>query len=314
MINIAKPTDTTGIRYQSPIRFFEEYSIDYNHISTIDYFVLEIQRVFNQQNSRTIKIEGILYTEDKLIAEVSHSQFSKRLIHHSTIWNKKGLLKYLERNTVQLREAARYWHSLANDTEFVAFVSPYFVLPYKTAMNKWLNPPSFDSASRWLTFLNFMVTADQQDALSSVRDFMEKNIDFFNNLTFTDSKSESLRPWTDQNWYLFMNSIPSSLYEYRNNLATAILSFVKRIYQTDLDTAFLTVLRLSKLEYIDQQIGIEIHKYHQPLSEAYYKKLEIERGHNEEEEVDNSPFGYLKTIIGVISLIISLVSLLSKCS
>lgn len=316
MIDITKPTDNTiGIRYQSPIRFFEQYNIDYNLISTIDYFTLEVQRVYSLQNSATIKIEDIVYTEDKLIAELQHPQFKDRLAHHITIWNKKGLLKYLEQDIIQLREASRYWHSLANNPEFVTFVSPYFVLPYQKAMDKWLNSPAFDSASRWLTYLNFMTTADRQKALSTVCDFMEKNTDFFNRITFTDSKLDSLRPWTEQNWYLFMNALPSSIYEYRNNLAAAILSFVKKICQTDLDTAFLIVLRLSKVEYLDQQIGMEVHKYHLPLSEAYYKKLEIERGYNEEEEeTDNSFFGSVKSIFAIISLIISLVSMVAKCS
>lgn len=316
MIDITKPTtdNTIGIRYQSPIRFFEQYNLNYTVISTTDYLVSEIHRIYSDHNSSSIEIDGLLYTENELISEVRQPQFDKRLIHHTTIWNKKGLLKFLEESTVQLRESSRHWHSLANDAQFVAFVSPYFVLPYKTAMDKWLNPPSFDSATRWLSYLNFMVAADHIKALASVCDFMEKSTDFFNRSTFIDSKSESLRAWTDQNWYLFMNALPSSIYGLRNNLANAILAFVQKIYKTDLDTSFLIILRLSKVEYLDQQIAMEVHKYHLPLSEAYYKKQEIERGINEIEETDNSGFGTIKSIFAIISLIISLVSLVSKCS
>lgn len=317
MIDIAKHENTTDIRYQSPIRFFEQYNIDYDIdiISKIDYLTSEVQRVYQQQHTGQIEIEGFTYLEKELIDELQYPQFNVRIVHHTTIWSKKGLLKFLEQGTVQLREASRYWHSLAKDPEFIAFVSPYFVVPYQNAMDKWLNPPSFDSASRWLTFLDFMVTTDRQKALSTVCSFMEKNTDFFNRITFADSKSENLRPWIDQNWYLFMNNIPRSIYDYRNSLVIAVLSCVKKICQTDLDTAFLLVLRLSKIEYLDQQTAIEINKYHQPLSTAYYKKLEIERGDNqEEEEVDNSGWGTLKTILGVISFILVLIRLLSKCS
>lgn len=316
MIDITKQTNATGIRYQSPIRFFEQYNIDYtiDIITKVDYLTSEIQRAFQQQHTLKIQIEDFIYTEEELIDELNHPQFNARLIHHTTIWNKKGLLKYLELDILQLREAARYWHSLAKDPEFVAFVSPYFVAPYQKTMDKWLNPPSFDSASRWLTFLDFMVTADREKALSTVCSFMEKNADFFNRLSFTDTGLESLQSWKNQNWNLFMNNIPSSIYDYRNSLAIAILTFVKKIRETDLDTAFLIVLRLSKVEYLDQQIAIEINMHHLSLSEIYYKKQEEERGYNQEEEVDNSAWGSIKTILAVISLIIAIVRLLSKCS
>lgn len=315
MIDITKKPDTNSKHYQSPIRFFETYNINYNiAIASKAIFLADhIQEVYKKTSDK-IEIEGFIYSEQELIDELRLPDFEKRLVHHITIWERKWLLRFLEEGTLLLRDATRHRDALAGDPDFVEFISPYFVTPYQHLMNQWLDQPAFESANRLLTFLSLMTDSDREKALIPVSDFFIKTTVFFNRLTFTDSKLDSLRPWTEQNWNLFMNGIPSSLYDLRNKLAEAILGFIDRICRTDLDTAFFIALRLSKLEYLDQQIAMEVHRYHQSLSDVYYKKLEAERGYNEIEEADDSPFGFLKTAIGIISVIISLVGFLSKCS
>lgn len=230
------------MRYISPIRFYHYCGIeDIQDAANASVTRLKklVSTEFAMSDDGILSIDGFSYNKHDILSEIENPDWEKRLQYHLLVWNTKGLLKYLEEDSIRLYESRKDWLHFAKDKEFVKFVSPYFAESYSGIMKYFLNPVVFQNARDWLVYLVFVEEEHQEQALAPLRQFLDNAIRLLKNINKDTyrSKIDDVIPWT-RNCDILINNLPPSLFHYKKDLAEAIINLTVEIQATDISTAF----------------------------------------------------------------------------
>jgi len=220
------------MQYQSPIRLFEYCNTD---IENPDFARLKkiLTAEFSLSPSGIISIEGFHYSKNDIFHEMEKEDFLQRYAFHLSVWKEKSLLEYLEKNI--LSEKNPEWEKRGTDSEFVHFISPYFAESFDKVM-RTLVSGSLSDAADWMRFLRFTDNPeDEEKALTGIRLFISESIRMLKNVNKVTYREilPQLKPWTEQPFYLFINSLPASLYKYTDELIRKLINFTVVIQQSN---------------------------------------------------------------------------------
>ena len=240
------------MKYLSIIRFFEYCGIDYKKLN-----ITQIKKVVSAEYSLSdngiISINKLDYTKDFVLQEIEREDFQQRLDYHVVIWSNKALLNFLEKDVVG--NNANSWYHLREDEGFRRFVAPYAAYSIDKAMHKFLRNGDVAGASYLLGFLVFVDYVDENQALTSTRTFISDTLKLFKNTSKNNYKSNysKLGVWTKKQAFLFINNMPDSLSEEREDLIIALINFTVEIQQKDRRFCFAVSENLIKVVNVDSQ-------------------------------------------------------------
>ncbi|WP_118975971.1 hypothetical protein [Taibaiella koreensis] len=227
------------------------------------------QAEFALQPDGVITLDGISFTGNDVLQELDQADAQQRLHYHLLLWEHKELLELLEKDHLHMDNMGQ-WYALHRDEGFRDFVSPYFATAFHSAMNTLLHNQDLYSAASWMDFLVFVRPEDEEQAIRSVRVFLEEALRLFRNLndkSYRDRLPE-LAPWRDSSWSLLINKLPSSLMPYTDELANAIINFTVRIQKANPKLGFEISAGLMGLQRVDPSLRRLINSNH----EVYRKK------------------------------------------
>ena len=294
------------MKYLSIIRFFEYCGIDYKKLN-----ITQIKKVVSAEYSLSdngiISINKLDYTKDFVLQEIDREDFQQRLDYHIIIWSNKALLNFLEKDVAG--NNANVWYYLRENEGFRQFISPYMAYSIDKAMHKFLRNGDMAGASFLLDFLDFVDYVDENQALTSTRSFISDTLKLFKNTSKNNYRSNysKLGVWTKKLAFHFINNLPDSLSEEREDLVIALINFTVEIQKKDRRFCFAVSENLTKVVDIDPQHTNLIKENH-----SVYKK-NVSGGYR--------VWRYIK--LGVIYLffsrillfiIVFLVGLVSKCT
>jgi len=233
------------MQYKSIIRLLKHCNIDYNAFDPV-----RAKKVLSAEFSITpggiISIDGFDYTANDVFKELENPDFQRILKIHKLIWRNPELLNCLEKNEVTIHPNDFfiwiYYSSYGQDVN--NFISPYFALSYSKIMGQLIKNAQFKEATRWLSMwlenkYSILNSDDRQTALNSTEIIIKDFIKLLRNINDTTYKNHlpELEKWFSQPWNLFINKLPDSLYDLKNNLLLAMLNFILIIKDTDKELA-----------------------------------------------------------------------------
>jgi hypothetical protein len=250
--------------YKSIVRLLE-----YCNIETIPLDIGKIKKIlsaeFSLSDNGVISIDGFDYTLNDAFTEMEHPDFPMRLEYHYQIWEYNTLLYCLEKHTVDFRNT-RSWNVLAEDPEFVRFVSPYFAEAFDIIMRRYLNPLSLGDAGEWMKRFFLIDNAEDEDiATKSLRSYLTGFIHRIKNVngkTFVSISSE-LGDWITQPCYILINNLPNSLYKVKDELTRALVNLTVLLQDSDKNLAYGISSFLTSFTGIDDDLRRLIFSNHE---------------------------------------------------
>jgi hypothetical protein len=218
---------------QSLIRLFEYCKIDYTDAQqfAVQRAKRQINAEFSLEESGIITLDGISYNKGDILQELDRPDFWQRLPHHITLWQHKSLLNLLERDAIAIEDVDESFLSLADDSAFVAFISPWMAPAFNNIMRVLLKTPDFYNANLWLNVCTFILPEDEESAFQSLRIFLEEQLRFFKNLNRDNfsNRYAAIAPWKEQEWYLLFNNLPDLLYYFNDEFAHVLINFTVQV-------------------------------------------------------------------------------------
>lgn len=259
------------MEYRSLVRFFEYAGLEPEDLATTTLPRMKklAQAEFALQPDGVLMLEGISFTGNDVSQELDHPDAQQRLQYHLSVWEHKGLLELLEQDHLHM-DTMDQWYVLHQDEGFRYFISPYFATAFHSAMSTLLHSRDLYSAASWMDYLVFVRPEDEEQAVRSVRLFLEDALRLFRNLNDTSygDRLQELEVWRDDSWSLFINKLPPSLAPYADELANAIINFTVRVQKVNPKLCYELSAGLIKLRHIDYSLKRLILNNH----EVYRKK------------------------------------------
>ncbi|MDR2915198.1 MAG: hypothetical protein LBV74_10265 [Tannerella sp.] len=220
------------MKYLSIIRFFEYCNIGYSEpdLSKIKKI---ISAEYSLSDNGIISINGLDYTKDAVLQEIERDDFLRRLQFHGLIWDNKDLLHLLEQDLVG--EHAESWFYLSENEAFRNFISPYFAYSFNKVMHRYLRNAFLIKAGQWLKFLAFVEYIDENQALTSTRGFISETLKLFKNTSKDTYRYHypKLIIWAKQPVSLFINTLPGSLSDEKEDLVIALINLTVELQKSD---------------------------------------------------------------------------------
>jgi hypothetical protein len=288
------------MQYQSIIRFFDYSGIEYNNVDGFNLSRAKklITAEFAMQTDGIIVVDGFSYTKQDILSELERPDFSERLQFHKIIWERKGLLSFLEQDRFDFHDGGS-WYPLSNMPGFVPFISPYFSVVYNRIMRLFLNSNDLIVAADWLDYLCFVEAEDEEEALRNTRMYLNDVVRFFRNLNDASYKSrdKELRLWYTTSWSNFINKLPDSLLSYVDEIVSALINFTVRIQKSG------------------KKICYKISKELLNVTNANYSLLQLIRSNHEAfaQNYKGKTFtGWLKSGVNIVYVIMIVIFAVSK--
>ena len=224
--------------YQSIIRIFEYCGIDF-----ITFDAARAKKIlaveFSFATGGIITIDGFDYNKNDVFKELERNDFAERLSTHVLIWKTPSLLDCLEKNEVDV-EMIDSWSWLQKDDyyrEITSLISPYFAFSFNRIMSKLLDSLRFNDAGIWFKTLHLIDNfEDEHNALRSTRiciaDFI-KTLKNSNDVTYK-SNMVQFEKWFERPWFMFINNLPESLQNVKNELMSEMVNLMYRIQFADI--------------------------------------------------------------------------------
>ena len=294
------------MKYLSIIRFLEYCSIDYTKLN-----IIQIKKVISAEYSLSqngiISISKLDYTKDSVLQEIEREDFLQRLQYHMIIWSNKALLNFLEKDVIG--NNANSWYHHCDNEGFKQFVSPYISYSIDKAMHRFLRDGDIAGASYLFNFFVFVDYVDENKALASTRAFILSTLKLFRNTDKNNYKSNysKLVIWTKRQAFLFINNLPDSLSDEREDLIIALINFTVEIQLKDRRFCLGISENLIKIINIDTQYSDNIKENHEiyknKVGGIYRFWMFIK-------------WGFILIFGGrvLIYIIVSLISMVSDCS
>lgn len=307
------------MRYLSPIRFYTHCGVDLSDPTAINASRLKkmVSAEFAMAPDGVVTIYNFSYNKNDILQDLDNPEWEKYLGYHLTIWNTAGLLNFLETDTIHTFKARKEWFNLSEDPGFVDFISPCFAESFNNVMKIFLNPVDFDEARFWMLFLRFINQDNTEAALASTRIFLDDSIRLFKN---TNSQSywtdfAQIQPWSKQQWHLFINDLPDSLYFYKESLAESLVSLTVEIQHTDQGIAYMISTRLSQMQGLSTNLENIIKKNHEIFANNHSISINAyDSGSGSSQQKESSPVRTFFSILFAVIVIIRFLFMLSKCS
>lgn len=238
------------MKYLSVIRLFEYCNIDYSEpdISKIKK-IISVE--YSVADKGIIAIDGFDYTKDAVLQELEQDDFNQRIKFHTTVWENKDLLNFLERDFIN--DSAFGWFELVDSPEFKHFLSPYFAYSFNKVMQKFLRDFNLAGASSLLKFLVLINYADENEALTSTRVFISDTLKLFKNTSKSNYRRNyrQLNIWGWSSASLFINNLPDSLSNETEDLIIALINLTVELQRSDKGLCLGISENLMKVDRID---------------------------------------------------------------
>ncbi len=220
------------MKYLSIIRFFEYCNIGYSE-PDLPKIKKIISAEYSLSDNGIISINGLDYTKDAVLQEIERDDFLRRLQFHGLIWDNKDLLHLLEQDLVG--EHAESWFYLSENEAFRNFISPYFAYSFNKVMHRYLRNSFLIKAGQWLKFLAFVEYVDENQALTSTRGFISETLKLFKNISKDTYRYHypKLIIWAKQPVSLFINALPGSLSDEKEDLVIALINLTVELQKSD---------------------------------------------------------------------------------
>lgn len=304
------------MRYHSPIRFYEYCGVTVGYPAEVNPTRIkkQVAAEFALAVDGIISIDGHDYNKNDILQDFDSPDWFSNLQFHQMIWDNKGLLRCIEEDKISMSEASSQWLKFSRDAAFVKFVSPYFAESFNNIMKLALSFPNFEDARWWFAFLVFVEPDDQEKALQSSRVFLEEALSTFKNVNASTylNKIQIITPWSKQQWHIFINDLPDSLYYYKEDIAAALINFTFEIQNADLHLAYLISVRLSHVRGLSSELSKIIADNHAVFSNRYDRSLG-----NTPYQTDSGSGGKpstLATVFRVVFIVFICVRLLLFCA
>ncbi|MBL7731018.1 MAG: hypothetical protein JNM88_07555 [Chitinophagaceae bacterium] len=221
-------------QYLSIIRLFEHCSVAYDGELNLPRIRKQLNAEFAMSGSGFIEAGGHSYTRQDVFEEIDHPDFSFRLLYHKRLWNSPSLLKLLEENKAHFFGVNDELKNFSGDDRFDRFFSPYFAMPFNYLSRNMLADYNFNELAQLLSYEQFLLPAEREEAFRPIRVFLEENLRSLRN---TSKENYSImRPkinhWVDKNWHPFFNNLPPEFYDTKNDFIILFINLCVALQKT----------------------------------------------------------------------------------
>jgi hypothetical protein len=242
-------------QYKSIIRLLIHCDININEPLNISRIRKQIVAEFAIATDGFIVLDHHTYNKNDVLEELDRTDFEERFTMHLVIWKRKQILTLLEDDVINMDTIGQEMNDVRKDEKFIAFVSPYFKVSFNNMCRSLLYPPQLGILGVFLKMQQFIVPQDEEDAFSSVNKYLLEQERLFRNTTAQNYHlhRNDLMPWRTENCSAFLNMLPTSMYEIREDIVIHLINTTVSTQNTYSSDASAYSLEMVKLTGIDTQ-------------------------------------------------------------
>lgn len=251
-------------QYISIVRLLQHSEIDVEGELNVQRVKKQLSAEFNFSPSAIIEIDNYSYNKADVFEELDSPNFAERLVFHKGIWESKHLLAFLEDNQFSYPNFNKEIHAFLNSPAFDAFISPFFAVSFNVVARNYINALQFDNLGYLLSFEDFIIGADREEAFRSIRIFLDENIRYLKNTS--KDNFMTMRPkiihWISSDWSIFINNLPDDFYETKEDLMIPLINLTVSIQRTHFHDCKAVSSQLNQIEEISSHLKETITNNH----------------------------------------------------
>jgi hypothetical protein len=215
--------------YRSPVRLVKHVSEDVSIYSS---------QAISRARKR-LMAEIMLIGDEIVIDDVPYSRNDASTLldviteenwkTHSIIYNQKGLLDFLEKETFNDEELKKADAYLYNE-RFVQALSPYFAHSFNAVSGKLIRQQNFEELYQLLNYQGYILPEHSHEGYQKIRNYLDELIYTLRNLSWEKFfADESILHFIfSAEWKRFLNKLPSSFTSLRDDVVEQMIGIVLR--------------------------------------------------------------------------------------
>lgn len=222
-------------QYTSIIRLLLHIGLDPNSSLNLQRLRKQLMIEFNMSSTGFISIDDFIYTRQSVFEELEKPDFEERLIFHRLIWQLPVILNCLEKNRFNLAGMANSFRPLVNRKGFCVFFSPYFVDPFCYASRSLQNDGKFEELGILLSFSQYLTPENTEEAYRPIRTYLDETMHNLKNISKDNYliMRPKIQSWVENNWYSFLNNLPSEFFSIKCDLAGLMINLCVKIQRNN---------------------------------------------------------------------------------
>jgi hypothetical protein len=215
-----------NLQYISIVRLFLHCDIDIDAPLQLSRIRKQIIAEFAIATDGFISIDEYSYNKNDVLEELDKVDFEERFATHLIIWKRKQILQLLEKDSIDMDTIGQEMNDYRKNEKFIAFVSPYLKTSFNNMCRSLLYPPKLGILGVFLKMQQFIVAQDTEEAFSSVKKYLSEQDRLFRNTTSQNYhlNRNELLPWRSGDFSSFLNLLPDSLYELKEDIVIHLIN------------------------------------------------------------------------------------------
>ncbi len=211
-----------------------------------------------------IVVDGFTFNKNDVFAEIERPDFLQRLAYHNKIWQNKYVLAMLETYSLDLHELRIQIKTFANDTQFDAFFSPYFAIPFSYNSRKLITDNNLEALASLLLFEDFLQHEDREEGFKPIRIFLDDSIRLLRNINADNYSSfkPQIQPWVKGNFSYFLNHLPNEFHGAKNDVVLHLINLTVRTQKINKKDCLIVSKELTAVTNIEKELHDLIYNNH----------------------------------------------------